>query len=519
MGLATSLRARIALAVAAFAAPGGCILWGDFAPLASSANAADGAVEGATTPEADASDGYAGPPPSIGNLELVKTWDGLATGPMATVGEDSIIAASATESLTIDGRAVAITKDDTVIMRLDSRGEVGWITTFGADLSNPADRPLRVSMGPDAAYVSGFFDESTLVIGTDTLSRRGGYRAGFLAKIDAATGTQAWGRAVAQEHPTYDLFCPGAAATAQGAGVACTYAGSLVHVGPLDFATGPNSGGREIVIAFFGVAGLLKWVNLLKGTGDDVVSSLSPDPATGDLLLSANVASKSLKDTLTPLDLAQTGVTTGTVPFIARYDEATGKAIWSKVLPEGSHVNVIQGTPDGATVLVAGHVTKAVDFGLGAVTPRGAGDAFVLALDATTRAPRWQRLIGGSNAAGGEVANDLAVDRWGQIVVVGLNRSLDAAVDGKPVPSPPQHVTDGWGSFAVKLSPAGEVLWTRGYSTQALSDAVGMSFAAATPSGKVRVSGALQGTAPLDGTNNVTARFAVYQEVLWAFGP
>lgn len=517
MGLATSLRARLVVGAVALAAPAGCVLWTDFAPLASGL-AAD-AGDAAAIPQADAADAEGGPPAAVGDLEYVKTWDGVAVGSLATFGEDTVVAASAAEPVVIDGRKVPITRDDVVVMRLDPRGNVGWITTFGGDVPSAADRPSRVSVGPDAAYVAGFFDEPTLQIGTDVLSRRGGYRAGFVAKIDAATGTQSWGRAIAHENPAFDLWCPGVAATPQGAAVACTFSGALVHVGPSDFATGANGGGREIAIAFFGVAGLLKWVNILKGAGDDVASSLAVDPATGDLLFAANVGSKSLKDTLTPLDLAQTGATTGSVPFVARYDEATGKAIWSKVLPEGSLVNVVRGAPDGATVLVAGQISKPVDFGLGTVTPRGAGDAFVLALDAATRAPRWQKLIGGTNTVGAEIANDLAVDRWGEVVVVGFNRSLDTAVDGKPVPSPPQHVTDGWGSFMVKLSPSGQVLWTRGYSTQALGDAVGMASVDATPSGKLRVSGGLQGTAPLDGTNNVTAKFTVYQQVLWGFGP
>ena len=97
-------------------------------------------------------------------------------------------------------------------------------------------------------------------------------------------------------------------------------------------------------------------------------------------------------------------------------------------------------------------------------------------------------------------------------------RSTDTKVDAIAVPSPPQPVDTGWGSFAVKLGASGNVLWTKGFSSQNLSDAIGMESVGFTKSGELRAGGGLQGTAVLDGTNNVTAAVP-YQIVLWGWQP
>jgi hypothetical protein len=70
----------------------------------------------------------------------------------------------------------------------------------------------------------------------------------------------------------------------------------------------------------------------------------------------------------------------------------------------------------------------------------------------------------------------------------------------------------------VKLGPNGNILWTKGFSSQNVNDAIGSDSVAFTAKGELRAGGGLQGTAPLDGVTN-TAATVPYQMVLWGWQP
>jgi hypothetical protein len=510
---------------------------GDEAATTTAPSVADGGGADTSSPGSDAGGGGdsspgtdagvdAAPPASTGTHKFVKSYAGLyETGAIGVHGEETFAAGYATTALDVDGIALAAA-NAAIVTKLDPSGKASWAKSFVGAGGNPSVRPSGISASAAAAYVAGVFDTSTLVFGTDTLSRPTTSRAGFVASLQAANGTPSWARAIQTTSVNYDLTCTGVAATAAGVAVGCTIDQTTVSIGTMaastNYTAGVAGGSNDFVVVMFDTAGAVKWANFFTGAGNDVLSALAADPS-GDVVLLASVGSTTIADKLTGASVNKP-VAAGAqgVPFVARLGAADGKITWSKFLGiGGATARALAVSGDGKKVAVAGTITESVDFGIGVIAPVGAstaGDAFVLVLDGTTRTSLWQKQIGGSGDKGSEDARGVAFDSYGQVAVVGLNRSTDTKVDATPVPSPPQPVDTGWGSFAVKLGAGGNILWTKGFSSQNVNDAIGMESVGFTANGELRAGGGLQGTAPLDGTTNVTATVP-YQIVLWGWQP
>jgi len=469
----------------------------------------------------------AAPPASTGAHTFAKSYAGLyETGSIAVSDEAIFAAGQGVTALDLDGIPLAA-GTAAVVTKLDAAGKAAWAKSFVGAGGSPSVRPAGVAANATAAYVTGIFDTSTLVFGADTLNRPTTYRAGFVASLQANSGTPSWARAIQTTSTNYNLTCTGVAATAAGVAVGCTIDQTTVSIGTMAASTSYSAvaagGSNDFVVVMFDTAGAVKWANFFTGAGNDVLGALAADPS-GDVVLLASVGSSTLADKLTGASLAKPAAAGAQgVPFVARLGAADGKITWSKFLGIGGATGrALAVSGDGKKVAVAGTITTPVDFGVGVLAPVGAtnaGDAFVLVLDGTANhTPLWQKQIGGSGDKGSEDARGVAFDAYGQVAVVGLNRSTDTTIDATPVPSPPQPVDTGWASFAVKLGPNGNILWTKGFSSQNQNDAIGMESVGFTAKGELRAGGGLQGTAPLDGVTNATATVP-YQMVLWGWQP
>ncbi len=547
---------RAVFAVASFSASAGCILFERFGDLAAEeapveagalgddaaaddAAADDAAAEDAAADDAVAIDGGAldvdvppppdagtqpdsGPPFVVGAPRFVATWKGLWFGhALASDGDDTFLAASATGTIAIGDSGVDAGERDIVLAKVEPSGHVTWARTFGGtggSGGNAVENPAGVAVNGSNLYVDGQLDSQTMQIGGDVLTRTGN-RAAFVVKADRTNGALAWGRVINSAQPNLGLLCFGLAASATGVAVGCSFEGSSVTVGSTAVPMSGTGTGKKLLVAFFDPSGTLQWTNVFWGTGDQSLTRLAAYP-NGDLLLAANVASPRLKDVGTPLDVAKPGSAGVAVPYLARVSGTNGSVVWSRFLGTGStRVNGVAVSRDGSRVAAALTFAGTIDLGVGPVVARGSGDGAVIVIDEVTRATKWMAQVGGSNPSEVDDAYAVAFDGLDEIAIAGVNRSTDSTVGTTNVPSPPQNVTTGWGAFAAKLSASGDVLWAKGLSTQAFDDAVGMHDVVFTKSGDMHVGGGLQGTAPLDGITNVSASPGIYQQVLWGWGP
>lgn len=489
---------------------------------------------GAGGPDASADGTANGDPAAMdGRHRFVKSWPGFDEASGATaIGGDVLIAGRGTGRVSIENVLVDANRgsDDFIVVRAGEDGVPRWRATFGG---NGHDRPQATSARGANLYVSGWTESSDLALAGVELPRPYSTRGGLLVRLDAGSGAPLWGRVMQSEAPAR-FDCGGVAATTAGVAHACTFdlgAKLVSGVGDPDFditALVNPGGAGDVAIVFYDPDGTRVWMNAIKGTGAERLGAIAADPTTGDVLVLVNAASATVFDSKpSGLQLTKPVTTPATVPvpLLVRLAKDDGRVVWSKFLGEGAvgvEAHALAVSPDGQTIAVGGTFRSSTDFGGGPrLTPSGTGDGFVILLDARDRAITLRKQFGGTSATprGEDTVSALAFDAAGQLVVAGANRSKDAAIDGRPIPSPPQHLSDGSATYVVKLSANAEVVWTKGFASQSQADVVALGHLAVTERGDVRGVGNLRGAASLDEATVFAAAPNALQGVLWGWAP
>jgi uncharacterized protein (AIM24 family) len=158
----------------------------------------------------------------------------------------------------------------------------------------------------------------------------------------------------------------------------------------------------------------------------------------------------------------------------------TGSYIWAKSF--GSVMDdegIVVATDPSSNVVLGGYMNGTVDFGCGSMMA-GAADGALLVKLSSAGACLWGKRWGSVAAV-----NGVATDTAGNIYVHGY---YSAATDfgGGMIPN-----AGGSDVFIVKLDPAGNHLWSKGFGDVAAQTAISL---AVDPSGNVLVTGYFQGT-------------------------
>jgi DNA-binding beta-propeller fold protein YncE len=145
--------------------------------------------------------------------------------------------------------------------------------------------------------------------------------------------------------------------------------------------------------------------------------------------------------------LSSTGSTT---IFILRLN-GSGEHVWAKAFGgQGQDFGWAIAVDPNDNVVVAGSFSEAVDFGGGMLFSQGKEDLFVAKLDASGN-HLWSK---GFGAGAYERPSGVAVDAAGNVLVVG---HTDGGIDFGQGPIPE-------GPFVAKFDPAGNSLWSHGFS-------------------------------------------------------
>ena len=238
----------------------------------------------------------------------------------------------------------------------------------------------------------------------------------FVAKVDAA-GAELWRRELGTAGGDY------ANAIVRDA------AGNLYVVGASSgaFEGQPHQGQRDALVFKLDDGGTLLWSLLFGGTGSDTANGVAFDSA-GNLIVVGQLAYDSVA-----------GTRGGFVAVVTTEGQLVSNA---EVIMPGLYPEVMAVSVDASGNLVlAGEVLSALT---------GPGDVFVqkLAPDGSELwTTRW-------TGAEDDWANDVAVNGAGEIFVSGTTAGI---LEGNPEPM------NGWSLFLSRLTPAGEIAYTRTY--------------------------------------------------------
>ncbi len=236
--------------------------------------------------------------------------------------------------------------------------------------------------------------------------------------------------------------------------------------GTVDFDPGPGVAslsaqvGNDAFIAKYTPTGSLMWAQRFGGSGHDYTNALEFD-AAGDLTVTGHFSSTTL--TIGATTLTNHG---NYYVFVARFDDATGNALWARGLGGAAQDTGFDAAVNAAgETYVIGTFQRSVDFDPGAGATiltecgdTGAGDAFVWKLDSSGNLA-WARQFGNEMLDNG---HSLALDGQGAVYAVGTFRgTVDYGQPGNPLPLTAPK-TDAADLFFVKLDEAtGATAWAR----------------------------------------------------------
>lgn len=316
--------------------------------------------------------------------------------------------------------------EDAFVTKLSGAGTLLWSSFLGGG-AGASDYGLAIAVdGSGNALVTGATRSSDFPTTGGFQKTRGGLGDAFVTKVSGA-GALVWSSYLGGSQDEY------------GYGIAADSSGNVFVTGSTLSANFPTSGGfdtafggvQDAFVAKVSGAGTLAWSSFLGGAGDPSSST----GTTANAIAVDSTGNAFVTGTTDAAGFPTTGGFDTTADgahdaFVTKVSGA-GTLAWSSYLG-GATDDVAHGVAvDGSgNVYIAGH-TDSTDFPTsgGFDKTEAGGDAFVTKVSGAGGAGAlvWSSLLGGTLD---EVANGIAVDTAGNVLVVGKTVSTDFPVSG-----------------------------------------------------------------------------------------
>lgn len=349
-----------------------------------------------------------------------------------------------------------------VLLGIGQAGAADWAKNFSG-FTGASTR--IVATARDTAgnvYVAGYHGDSTLALGSVTLTRIGVQDA-FVAKLDAA-GTVVWAKGYG-----------GSGSTVYAYAIAVDAAGNVYLGGKFQGAalTTPALaliGAGDAFAIKLDAAGATLWAKNFGGSGAQATGSAIAVDGAGNVVLHGSFQVAALT---TPV-LTKIGIQDA---FAVKLD-SDGATVWAKNFGGAGASSVGAAVAlDGAGNVVLGGYYPAPGMTTPALTLLGAQDGFVfkLAADGTTL---WTKNFGGSGAFA--FVQSIALGAGGEVYVGGYFQAASLT-------TPALTRIGTWDAFALKLDAGGATVWAKNFGGSGAR--VATSGIAVDGSGNVLLSG------------------------------
>jgi hypothetical protein len=281
-------------------------------------------------------------------------------------------------------------------------GQHIWSKRFGSTLN---EEGTAIAVDPSGnVFVTGYF-EGTVDFGGVGLVSAGSSDV-FLLKLNGTTGAHIWSRRF------------GGTSSDVGNSVAVDPMGTPAITGTFsgtaDFggSTFISSGSNDIFASKYDRSnGGHLWSRAFGGTGSDDGLSIATD-SSGNAYVTGYYLSSAIN--FGGGALTNAGNYDG---YLVKLASADGSHVWSKRFGGGSVDRTYAVAARSGSVFVTGdYFSASIDFGGGAVSTNGPGDAFLAKFD-TNGAHQWSRSIGGIS---GEAGFAVTIDGSGDSIITGF---------------------------------------------------------------------------------------------------
>jgi hypothetical protein len=377
---------------------------------------------------------------------------------------NSYVAGHFGENAVFGGKSVFTRgNNDIFLLKLNPKGEIVWITTAGG---RQDDEGHALVLDPNGnIYLTGYFEE-TASFGTQSITAAG--KTDIFIACYNAQGQLLW------------LKQAGGSGDDVGTGIALASDGNLYLTGAfseqmqLGSFNLTSAGGSDIFLAKIDPTGNVLWAKQAGGPGNDQAERVTLDRA-GGLYVVGEYSTNAVFGSTSPSCRGRTDI------FLAKYT-LDGDPLW---LRTAGGTNVDYGwdvkIDSSQNVIITGTTAAEATFENTVAIAGGQTDIF-----AAKYAPGgeliWVRAFGGT---GPDQANGVAVDPKDNIYLTGYY--IDTVPFGQTTYAAPSHAD----FFVLKLSPAGDVLWSAAAHGTAYSQARAV---AVTPGGAVFATGYFRGS-------------------------
>jgi len=167
--------------------------------------------------------------------------------------------------------------DNVFLVKYDTNGNVLWSKNPKGTFSDQAYSIAMDTIGN--FYVAGYFNSSTIIFGSDTLTSSGGDDI-FLVKYNTG-GNVIWAKSARTNETYYDIVLPTAVDASGNTFVAGYFNNDTLIFGS---DTLMSAGGDDIFLVKYDTGGNVLWAKSAGGTGDDLAYSIAAD-ASGNVYL------------------------------------------------------------------------------------------------------------------------------------------------------------------------------------------------------------------------------------------
>ena len=289
--------------------------------------------------------------------------------------------------------------EDMYVARYTSDGAHVWSNRFGLGAT---EIPLDLAMDASGnIFVTGYFDGTSNFGGVNYLSA-GGYDV-FLAKYNSS-GTHLWSRRYGGT--SADLGYSVAPDGSNGVALFSYFISPTINFGGLNIS---NLGMIDVAIAKLNATtNVHLWSAGYGGTLEDYPFAIADDLA-GNFIIAGSFEATANFGGINLVSAGSSDV------YLAQYNSA-GTHQWSKRMGSSGLDEARALAADGAgNVCVVGRFTNTVNFGGGALTDMGLGDAFIASYDNAGN-HRWSRRAGNVDF---DMGHDVDASANGNVAVVG----------------------------------------------------------------------------------------------------
>lgn len=294
------------------------------------------------------------------------------------------------------------------IVKYDSSGNLIWARQAGGTMDDRINAITTDAAGN--VVVTGNFESKYLIFGTDTVKNPLiPTDAVFVIKYDSA-GNYTWAKGTGPIGDGYGYAI--AADAANNIFVAGKFNSPTINFGNSVVLSNSGSGFDDVFLVKYNASGTAQWaISPIGVSNNDVATALNTD-ATGNIYITGNYASDTLKFGST--NLINAG---GYDIFVAKYN-TTGHLVWAKDNGgAGGDYATAMSIDDSSNVYIAGNFgSTSLTFGSSTIINDSAGAYFlyIAKYDSLGNA-QWANTTGGP----GSNMNAMATDQMGNIYVGG----------------------------------------------------------------------------------------------------